>query len=443
MRRLFGTDGIRGRANKYPMTGDVAFRLGAAVVYASGAEKPRIVVGKDTRASGYIFEYAIASGICSAGGDILFVGVLPTPAIAYLTKKLNADAGIVISASHNPAEDNGIKIFSGTGFKMEDEKEEKIEGIMFSSHLPAEKRYGKAYRIATAVRDYIDFAKSTANVSLKGIRIVVDCANGAAYAVAKPVFEELNAEVIVLNNTPNGENINKNCGALHTEGLADAVLKNQANLGIALDGDADRIIVIDENGSEIDGDEIMYVCSTLLKRENKLKHSTVVATLMSNAGLEESLSKQGIKLIRAKVGDRYVIDEMRKEGYNFGGEQSGHIIFMEHTTTGDGIICGLQLLKAVVSEQKPISELAKGMQKYPQILINVPVKDKKDFSEMENVSVLIKQAEKELEGKGRVLVRYSGTENLARVMIEAKTKETAEMHAKKIANALKEENRIP
>jgi phosphoglucosamine mutase len=447
MKKIFGTDGVRGKANVHPMTPEMVLQIGKAVAYnlktKNAKERYKIVIGKDTRLSGYMIESALTSGICSAGVDVLLVGPMPTPAIAHLTKSLNADAGVVISASHNPAEDNGIKIFSADGYKLPDETEQEIEKLiengMNSEHINGDK-IGKAYRIDDARGRYIEFAKSSIkNMSLRGLTIVLDCANGAAYSVAPKIFSELGAKVIVLNDQPNGLNINLNCGALYPDVIREEVLENNADIGIAFDGDADRVIVCDENGTGVDGDHILAICAVNMKNLGKLKKNTIVATVMSNMGLDEAMREHGINVVKAPVGDRYVIEEMRREGYVLGGEQSGHIIFKEYSTTGDGIITALQLLKIMKTENKKLSELSKIMRTYPQILINVDVREKRDLNTIPTVSEKIKEMKKTLGSSGRILVRYSGTQNICRVMVEGKNEKDVSRIAREIANVIKEE----
>ena len=437
MKELFGTDGIRGKANVYPMTVDIATKVGQAVVKVlRDGNNPKIIIGKDTRLSGYMFENAIAAGVTSMGGRAVLVGPMPTPAIAHLTKSFNADAGIVISASHNPAEDNGIKIFDSNGFKLKDEVEDEIEDFILNQEMKYDK-IGKAIRIKNASGRYIEFAKSSIkNISLKGLKIVLDCANGAAYNIAPLVFSELGAEVIVINNTPDGSNINLNCGSEHSEVITKLVKEHNADIGVALDGDADRVIVIDENGNEVDGDTIMAIVALELKRKNLLKNNTVVSTIMSNLGLNKCLKDNGINIVQTAVGDRNVVEEMKKSKYVFGGEQSGHIIFLDYATTGDGIISALQLLKIMKKSEKKISELAKVMTKMPQVLINVEVKEKKELKEL-NAFKIIKQVEENLGENGRIVVRYSGTQNMARVMIEGEG--DIESYANQIVDAIKDE----
>ncbi len=447
MGKLFGTDGIRGVANAYPMTPEVVLDVGKAVAYVfkekCGKEKPKFVIGKDTRLSGYMLENALISGIVSVGADVLLVGPMPTPAIAHLTKSLNADAGIVLSASHNPAEDNGIKIFSEDGYKLPDNVEDEIEkhvlsGTVKTEHIKGE-LIGKVHRIDDARGRYIEFAKASVNsMSLKGLKIVLDCANGAAYNTAPHILSELGAEVVVLNDKPDGLNINLDCGALHPEKMMEIVKKEKADIGIALDGDADRVIVCDEKGRNVDGDHIIAICAINMKENGTLKKNHVVVTIMANKGFDIAMEKKGIKAVKTKIGDRYVVDEMRKKGYVLGGEQSGHIIFSNYTTTGDGIVSALQLLKVIKERREKLSKLAACMTPLPQVLVNVEVKEKKDISRLK-VNKNIKSAELKLGGKGRVLVRYSGTQNLCRIMIEGENKREIQKMANDIAKDMKKE----
>lgn len=444
-RQLFDTDGIRGKVNIYPITPEMALRIGKAVAKVfKNKGKTRILIGKDTRISGYILENALTAGICSMGGDALLVGPMPTPAIAHLTKSLGADVSIVISASHNPADDNGIKIFSSTGFKLPDKKELELEKVILSKEIDEEhadsKDIGKAYRFEDAKGRYIEFAKSTIDlIDLKGLKIVVDCANGATYYVGPTILKELGAEVIILNNEPNGLNINLKCGSTYLECIKEAVKKHKADIGISYDGDGDRVLMCDEKGNEIDGDQIMAMIAIYAKEINELKNNTVVATVMSNKGFEIAMKKNDIKVIRTKVGDRYVIEEMVKHNYNIGGEQSGHIIFLNHNTTGDGIISSLHVLKLMKIKNKKLSELASCMEKLPQILINIEVKEKKELNMMSSVSKKIKEIEVKLGDEGRVLVRYSGTQNKCRIMIEGKNIKEIEKMANEIVNEIKKE----
>ncbi|WP_095988122.1 phosphoglucosamine mutase [Cystobacter fuscus] len=442
--RLFGTDGVRGVANVYPMTAEVAMQLGRALAHLirNGPHRHRVIIGKDTRLSGYMLEQALAAGLISMGVDVDLVGPLPTPGIANLTTSMRADAGAVISASHNPYQDNGIKFFWRDGFKLPDETEAKIEELVASGAIdsirPTATKIGRAFRLEDARGRYIVFLKTTfpRELTLEGLTVVVDCANGAAYKTAPAVLEELGAKVITLGVQPDGKNINHKCGALHPENLARCVVKNGAHLGIALDGDADRLIVVDEKGQVVDGDAIMAICTGELVTRKELKKKTLVATVMSNVGLERAVANYGVKVVRTKVGDRYVVEEMRKNGYNLGGEQSGHLIFSDHTTTGDGTLAALQLLAVMCRQQKPVSELASIFQPVPQTLLNVVVKNKRELGELPSVMRAIQDVEKKLGKEGRVLVRFSGTEPKARVLIEGTDATRNEQYAQQIAQEL-------
>jgi len=447
MEKLFGTDGIRGIANTFPMTPEVVLNIGKATAHIfrekNGKKRPKLVIGRDTRLSGCMIENALTSGILSVGADVFLVGHMPTPAIAHLTKSLNVDAGMVISASHNPAADNGIKIFSSDGYKLSDDVEEEIEKYILTEKVKTEHItggfIGTAYNVDDANGRYIEFAKaSMKNLSIRGLKIVLDCANGAAYNTAPQVFRELGAEVIVLNDKPDGLNINLNCGALHPEVMQDVVKKEKTDIGIALDGDADRVIVCDEKGNNVDGDHIVAICAMYLKEKGTLTKNCVVTTIMTNKGFDIAMDKKNIRVVKTKVGDRYVIDEMRKKGYVLGGEQSGHIIFSNYTTTGDGIISALQLLGIMKEKGEKLSKLAECMKSLPQVLINVKVKEKKDIDTLE-VKKHIRKTEEKLGEKGRVLVRYSGTENLCRVMIEGEHKKEIQKMANEIAQGIKRE----
>ncbi|MCE7912921.1 MAG: phosphoglucosamine mutase [Candidatus Brocadia sp.] len=447
MEKLFGTDGIRGIANRFPMTPEFVVNIGKATAHVFkekyGKKRPKLVIGRDTRLSGCMIESALTSGILSVGADVFLVGHMPTPAIAHITKSLNVDAGMVISASHNPAADNGIKIFSGDGYKLSDEVEEEIEKYIVAEKVNTEQItggfIGSAHGVDDAKGRYIEFAKaSVKGMSLQGLKIVLDCANGAAYNTAPHILRELGAEVIVLNDKPDGLNINLNCGALHPEIMMEVVKKEKADIGIALDGDADRVIVCDEKGNNVDGDHIIAICAIHLKEKGILKKNCVVTTIMTNKGFDIAMDEKGIHVVKTKVGDRYVIDEMRKKGYVLGGEQSGHIIFSNHTTTGDGIISALQLLGIMKEKGEKLSKLATCMKSLPQVLVNVKVKEKRDIDTME-VKRDIRKAEEKLGAKGRVLVRYSGTENLCRVMIEGEQKKEIQRMANEIAQGIKNE----
>ncbi|BCG46878.1 Phosphoglucosamine mutase [Citrifermentans bremense] len=426
MKKLFGTDGVRGVANVYPMTAEMAMQIGraAAYIFKNGKKRHRIVIGKDTRLSGYMLESALMAGICSMGVDVLLVGPLPTPGIANITSSMRADAGVVISASHNPFEDNGIKFFSRDGFKLPDETELMMEELIFSKRIdslrPTAKEVGKAYRIDDAQGRFVVFLKSTfpKDLDLSGLKIVLDCANGAAYKVAPAVFEELGAEVISIGVKPNGTNINASCGSLHPEVMSQAVKEHGADLGIALDGDADRVIFVDEYGNVVDGDRIMAICATEMLRQGTLKQNTLVATVMSNMGLDIAMKRAGGQVIKTAVGDRYVVEEMLKGGYNLGGEQSGHMIFLDHNTTGDGVLSALQVLAIMQRHQKRLSELALVMEPLPQVLVNVRLAEKSDIMTVPEIAKMINEVEEKLKGEGRVLIRYSGTEPLLRIMLE-------------------------
>jgi phosphoglucosamine mutase len=426
MRKLFGTDGVRGVANLEPMTSETAMKLGRAAAYLFKRRSGRhqIVIGKDTRLSGYMLESALTSGICSMGVDVLLVGPMPTPAIAFLTRSLRADAGVMISASHNPYQDNGIKFFSNDGFKLPDEFEARIEALIVSNEIehlrPTADEVGKAFRIDDAEGRYIEFVKRSLakELDFQGLKVVVDCANGAAYKVSPKVLSELGATVVVLADKPDGTNINADCGAVYPERLREAVLEHQAHIGIAHDGDADRAVFVCEQGKIVDGDHAMAALALDLQTRGLLKRQTVVGTVMSNFGLELALGKAGITLLRTPVGDRYLLERMVAEACNFGGEQSGHLIFLDHNTTGDGLVSGLQILALMKRTGRPLSELACCMSAVPQVLLNVRVKHKPDLTMLPDVQRAIQDSEKRLNGTGRVLVRYSGTEPLIRIMVE-------------------------
>ncbi|HBO83672.1 MAG: phosphoglucosamine mutase [Deltaproteobacteria bacterium GWC2_42_11] len=446
-KRLFGTDGVRGVANVYPMTVEIATQLGRAIAYVFKKEPRRhkIVIGKDTRLSGYMLENAMVAGICSMGVDVMLVGPLPTPGIAFITSSMRADAGVVISASHNLYQDNGIKFFSRDGFKLPDKLEKEIEDFIFNnnepSHRPTASDIGKAYRIDDAIGRYVVFAKNSfpKELTLNGLKIVVDCANGACYKVAPEVFYELGAEVISIGVGPNGENINQECGSLYPEVLAKIVKEKKADIGIAFDGDGDRVVLIDEKGNILDGDHIMAICAIRMIREKRLNKNTLVTTVMSNIGLDDAIKTAGGRTVKVAVGDRCVVEEMVRGRYNLGGEQSGHILFLDHTTTGDGIISALQVLSIMVKEQKKLSALSEVMQKFPQVLVNVKVREKRDFNKISPVAERIKDVENKLESSGRVFVRYSGTEPLARVMVEGKDEREIKEMADYIAEAIEKE----
>ncbi|MBM4318398.1 MAG: phosphoglucosamine mutase [Deltaproteobacteria bacterium] len=449
-RKLFGTDGIRGRANEPPMTGEMAMALGRSVgalvrrKHAAGRH-PKVVLGKDTRVSCYLFEQAISSGLISMGCDVLLVGPLPTPGIAFVTQSMRADAGIVISASHNPYHDNGIKVFDHHGFKLPDEDELLVDRWTSGAEpLPLPLATGGGIGRCTWLNDvagrYIVYLKSTfpAELTLDGVRIVVDCAHGAAYRIAPAVFSELGAEVVPLGVGPDGLNINEGCGSLHPEVMQAAVVEHGAQLGLSLDGDADRVILADERGRRVDGDQILAICAQRMKKNGRLARDTVVATVMSNLSLELYLRSLGVELLRAPVGDRYVVAEMRAGRYNLGGEQSGHLIFLDHGTTGDGVLAALQVLAVMLGEQLPLSELAGLLRPVPQLLVNIEVKARPPLETLPEVSAAIARAEALLSGEGRVLVRYSGTELLARVMVEGPDQQRVRSCTEDISRAIRE-----
>jgi phosphoglucosamine mutase len=446
--KLFGTDGIRGRANRIPMTPDIVLKVGMAAAMVLKKEHGRntIIIGKDTRISGYIMESSLTSGICSMGMNVILLGPIPTPGVAYLTRTMRLDAGIVISASHNPFEDNGIKIFSSDGFKLPDEIEEEIEALVngnsFTLKRPTGNAIGKAFRLEDATGRYIEFIKSTIpkGANLEGLKVVVDCANGAAYKITPEVLTELGADVITINNQPDGLNINDHCGSTDLTQLSEKVLDSGAHVGIAHDGDADRTLFVDEHGNEVNGDKVMAVWSLELKREGRLKNDSVVATVMSNLGMEHFLKRKGINLVRTRVGDRYVVEEMIKGGYNFGGEQSGHLVFFDYNTTGDGPITALQMLHLLKKKELPLSEIVSDIYLYPQVLENVVVK-RKDLINDSTIKETIRKAEESLNERGRILVRPSGTEPKIRVMVEGNDRETIQAVALEIAEAIRNVDR--
>jgi phosphoglucosamine mutase len=444
--KLFGTDGVRGQANHFPMTVEVAMLLGKAVakVLRRHDGKHRVVIGKDTRLSCYMFENALVAGLNSMGVDTLMVGPLPTPGVAFITRAYRADAGIVISASHNPFYDNGIKIFSSEGFKLPDEIEEEMEAMIASNNfedIPHDNEVGRNKRIADADGRYIEFVKATfpKGKTLKGLKLFLDCANGAAHRVAPLVFWELDAEVIVIGNEPNGTNINAHCGSLHPSVIQKGVIEHKAHAGIALDGDGDRLIMVDEKGHIIDGDTILAICAHELKRRDLLKNDRVVATVMTNFGVVKYLESLGIEVFLSKVGDRYVIQDMLTHKAFLGGEQSGHMIFLDHNTTGDGIVSALQILRIMIESESTLSDLATCVKKFPQTLINVPIKKKIPLDQLKNVQRAIQEVEAELGDQGRVLVRYSGTENVCRVMVEGPKKHQVDQLASGIVDVVEKE----
>lgn len=426
MGRLFGTDGVRGVANS-ELTCDLAMKIGKAAAYVLTKEtkhKPKILIGKDTRISGDMLESALTAGLCSVGAGVISLGVIPTPAVAFLTRKYEADAGIVISASHNSAEFNGIKIFNSNGYKLSDEIEDRIEAIVRGNgdeiDLPTGDAVGIVTKSETALKDYMEFAKSTVDCDLSGMKIAIDCANGASFKSSVDVIVDLGAEAFVVHNHPNGTNINLNCGSTHTKAFQEYVKNIDVDLGLSFDGDADRLLVVDEKGNLIDGDKIMFICANYLRERGLLEKDTLVTTVMTNLGLVLAAKEQGIHLVQTKVGDRYVLEEMLKSGYVLGGEQSGHIIFLDYNTTGDGLCTALQLLSIVKKTGKKLSELAEVFQTLPQITVNAKVQNSKKEEYQSDPVIMseIADLEKEFEGKGRVLIRPSGTEPCVRVMLE-------------------------
>lgn len=446
MGKLFGTDGIRGEANRYPMRSEIAFKVGQAVAYLMKKEhhRTRIVIGKDTRISGYMLESSLEAGITSMGGHPYLVGVLPTPGIAFITQSMRADAGIVISASHNPYEDNGIKIFNGGGFKLSDEQEERIENLIFSGELenllPPARDMGQAYRLEDANGRYIVFLKNTfpRDLSMEGMKIVLDVANGATYKIAPIAFTELGADVEVIHNVPNGLNINDGCGSQYTQALKERVVETGAALGLAFDGDGDRLIAVDEKGNEVTGDQVLVMSAIVLKGRGQLKNNLLVSTIMSNLGLRVACRKHGITNHAANVGDRYVLEDMLRLGGVLGGEESGHTIFLDHHSTGDGTITAMQVVAALARTGKSLSELAAMMDVFPQKLINVAVKKKPSLEEVPEITCAIRDVERELGEDGRVLIRYSGTQNLCRVMVEGPSVSVTERYCSQLADVVRD-----
>ena len=445
MRKYFGTDGVRGVANT-ELTCELAYKLGRAggYVLAQGKDRVKVIVGKDTRVSGDMLEAALISGLMSVGCDVITVGVIPTPGVAYLTKKYEADCGVVISASHNPVEYNGIKFFNKDGYKLDDSVELEIEGYIDNIEKvdchPVGDKVGRKIFVHNAQRDYIDYLKSIVNVDFKGLKVVLDCANGAAYKVAPTIFSELGANVVTINSEPDGNNINDKCGSTHPEKLQAAVVENKANLGLAYDGDADRLIAVDENGNIVDGDHIMILSAIHLKNKGKLAQDTLVVTVMSNIGLKIAAQEHGINLATTAVGDRYVLEEMKNSGFNLGGEQSGHMIFLDYNTTGDGVLSSLVLAQIVLEENKNLSQLASVMTQYPQVLVNARIKNENKNKYMEDAEIKseIERIEKLMAGEGRVLIRPSGTEPLVRVMLEGKEEGQIKELATNLANLIQD-----
>ncbi|GAE90650.1 phosphoglucosamine mutase [Acetivibrio straminisolvens] len=446
MGRLFGTDGVRGIANS-ELTAELAYKLGQAGAYVLTAETkhtPKILVGMDTRISGDMLEASLVAGLCSVGAEVVCLGIVPTPAVAYLTRHYNADAGVVISASHNPYEFNGIKFFNNKGYKLSDALEERIEAIILDNsekiELPTGEKIGRKIEIDSSLDEYINFIKSTISGDLKGLKVAIDCANGASYQAAPITFFELGADVCVINNEPDGININKNCGSTHIEQLQKFVVESGADVGLAFDGDADRVLAVDENGNLVDGDQIMAIIGLELKKQGKLANNTIVATVMSNLGFDIMAKREGINIVKTKVGDRYVLENMLENGHILGGEQSGHIIFLEHNTTGDGILTGTHLLSVMKSSGKKLSELASIMQVLPQVLMNARVsnQNKEKYLEDEVICKMCNELEEEFKDEGRVLIRPSGTEPLVRVMIEGKDKDYIAKRAIELVKVIEE-----
>ena len=445
MSRMFGTDGVRGIANT-ELTAELAYSLGraGAFVLTEGTHKPKILVAKDTRISGDMLEAALVAGILSVGAEAVILGVVPTPAVAHLTREYNADAGVMISASHNPVEYNGIKFFDGRGYKLSDELEDQIQAVIESNFegvpSPVGGAVGRSYTEETALREYIDYAMSTIKTDLKGLRVALDCANGAAYKAAVKAFRALGARVYVINDNPDGNNINENCGSTHMEELMDYVVRKNCDIGFAFDGDADRCLAVDEKGNMINGDFLLTICAKALKEAGKLNDDTLVVTVMSNLGLDIAAKREGINLVKTKVGDRYVLEEMLKENYILGGEQSGHIIFLDHNTTGDGLVTALQIAAILKESGKTFSELAGVMKELPQVLVNARIKNenKNRYMEYPEIKSEIERIEKLLDGCGRVLIRPSGTEPLVRVMLEGKEEGQIRELAINLANLIQE-----
>ncbi|MED0661127.1 MULTISPECIES: phosphoglucosamine mutase [Bacillus] len=444
MGKYFGTDGVRGVANS-ELTPELAFKLGrfGGYVLTKNAKRPKVLIGRDTRISGHMLEGALVAGLLSIGAEVMRLGVISTPGVAFLTKVMGAQAGVMISASHNPVADNGIKFFGPDGFKLSDEEELEIEKLLDANEdnlpRPIGKELGQVTDYFEGVQKYIQYLKQTVDEDFEGIHIALDCAHGATSSLATHLFADLEADLSTMGASPNGLNINDGVGSTHPEALAQFVKEKGADVGLAFDGDGDRLIAVDENGQIVDGDQIMYICAKYLQQEGRLKQSTVVSTVMSNLGFHKGLEELGIKSVQTAVGDRYVVEEMKKNNYNLGGEQSGHIIFLDYNTTGDGLLTGLQLVNIMKLTKKPLSELAAEMKKFPQKLVNVRVTDKHKVLENEKVKKAIQEAEEEMKGNGRILVRPSGTEPLVRVMAEAPTEEECNRYVEKIVNVVKEE----
>lgn len=444
MGKYFGTDGVRGVANS-ELTPELAFKLGrfGGFVLTKDKDRPKVLIGRDTRVSGHMLEGALVAGLLSIGAEVMRLGVISTPGVSYLTKALGAEAGVMISASHNPVADNGIKFFGPDGFKLSDEQELEIEELidMADDKLPRPvgADLGQVMDYFEGGQKYLQYLKNTVDEDFSGIHIALDCAHGATSSLATHLFADLDADISVMGASPNGININAGVGSTHPEALAALVKEKGADVGLSFDGDGDRLIAIDEKGNIVDGDQIMFICGKYLKEQGRLKHSTIVSTVMSNLGFYKGLEGLGIQSVPTAVGDRYVVEEMKKNGFNLGGEQSGHIIFLDYNTTGDGLLSGLQLVNIMKSTQKTLSELAADMKKFPQKLVNVRVTDKHHVTDNEKVKAVIEQVEKEMNGNGRILVRPSGTEPLVRVMAEAPTEELCEAYVDRIVFVVKAE----
>lgn len=445
MGKYFGTDGVRGVANR-ELTPELAFQIGrcGGYVLTKSVERPKVLIGRDTRISGHMLEGALVAGLLSIGVEVMRLGVISTPGVAYLTKALGAQAGIMISASHNPVQDNGIKFFGPDGFKLSDEQEAEIEALIDNGEdmlpRPIGAGLGQVNDYFEGGQKYLQYLKQTIDEEdFSGMKIALDCAHGATSSLATYLFADLDADVVTMGASPNGLNINEGVGSTHPEALAAFVKEKGADVGLAFDGDGDRLIAVDENGNIVDGDQIMYICAKYLKETGRLKHQTVVSTVMSNLGFYKALEAQGMKSVQTAVGDRYVVEEMKKNGYNLGGEQSGHIIFLDYNTTGDGMLTALQLVNIMKIKGKPLSELAGEMKKYPQLLVNVRVKEKEKVMENEQVKNVIAEVEAEMNGNGRVLVRPSGTEPLVRIMAEALTEEACRAYVERIADVVRRE----
>jgi phosphoglucosamine mutase len=444
--RLFGTDGIRAVANAEPLTTELAFRLGrqlvATLIEHHGLSKTRLAVGRDTRLSGPMLEGALVSGALSAGADVYSVGVLPTPGIAHMTRRLEAHGGVVLSASHNPFQDNGIKIFSGEGAKFPDAWEEEIEARLRErdgAPWPTGASIGRLTAYPQAEAEYVAHLRATVPFDLAGLTIALDCAHGATYRVAPRLFRGLGAKVVVMGARPDGLNINRRSGALHPEALQKRVLAAGAHLGLAFDGDGDRLISVDDRGELRDGDYVLAICARHLAKQGRLRAGVVVTTVMANLGLDKSLREVGIGTVKTQVGDRYVLEEMLKSGANLGGEQSGHLLFLDHSTTGDGILSALQLLSVMRQTGRPLSELATSLTKFPQVLVNVPVREKRPLEAIPGLEPRVKAFDEEMDGSGRILLRYSGTESLARVMVEGEDQARIETIARELADLISRE----